>query len=52
MKAGYKKISLSQEDIKDRKELIQFVRNKLRNREYEEDDEPWQPGQSYYDTGL
>lgn len=52
MKAEYKKISLSQEDIKDRKELIQFVRNKLRNREYEEDDEPWQPGQSYYDTGL
>jgi len=41
MKAQFKEISLNADDIKDRKELIQYVRYKLRNREYEEDEDPW-----------
>ena len=34
MKAFVPKISLSSEDIKARKDLIAFVRNKLKNRNY------------------
>lgn len=41
MIAQFKEISLNADDIKDRKELIQYVRYKLRNREYEEDEDPW-----------
>ena len=37
MKKEYERISLSAKDIQDRKDLISFVRNKLKNREFEED---------------
>lgn len=52
MKEEFNQISLSQQDIQDRKDLIQFVRNKIRNREFEDGEEAIVPGQSYYDTGL
>ena len=52
MKKEYERISLSAKDIQDRKDLIQFVRNKLKNREFEEDQDQQEAGQSYYDTGF
>ena len=41
MKAQYKKITLDASDIEDRKELIKFVKSKLKNREYDDGDDPW-----------
>jgi DNA polymerase sigma len=52
MKNEFNQISLNVNDIQERKELICFVRNKLRNREYEDGEDPGEIGQSFYDTGL
>ena len=44
MKKEYERISLSAKDIQDRKDLISFVRNKLKNREFEEDQDEQDAG--------
>ena len=42
-------IKLSVKDETDRLELIQHIRNKLKNRNY---DQPEYQGPTYYDTGI